>query len=121
MILSTERTSWNKSREVLLSLLERLSISPKRKVWRNWSFSPWKREGFRVLEPSSTYKRDGERLLTLAGSDRIRWNGSKLKESRFRSNARKKFFPVGMVKSRLSREAVDANSWQCSRSGWTEL
>jgi len=44
------------------------------------------------------YKRAGEALLTSARSDRTGDNGFKLKEGRFRSDVRKKFLTVRVVR-----------------------
>ena len=50
---------------------------------------------------------------------RARGNGSKLKEGRFRSDIRKKFFPMRVVRPwpRLPREAVAAPSLAVLRAG----
>jgi len=62
--------------------------------------------------PEAADRKDGEELFTRVCSDRTRENGSKLKEGRFRSDIRKKFFPMRMVKPwpRLPRAAVAAPS-----------
>jgi len=58
------------------------------------------------------YKNDGEGVFTRACTDRIRGNGFKLKECRFRLDIRKNYFIMRMVRHwhRLPREAVDALS-----------
>jgi len=52
-------------------------------------------------------------------SDRTRGDSSKLKEGRFRSDIRKEFFTMRVVKHwhRLPREAVDAPSLAVFRAG----
>jgi len=76
--------------------------------------SDWRREGSgeTLLRPSSTCKKDGDRLLSRGCCDRTRGIGFKLKEGGFRLDIRKKCFTMRVVKHwhRLPREVVDAPS-----------
>ncbi|KFQ79664.1 hypothetical protein N337_13686, partial [Phoenicopterus ruber ruber] len=65
---------------------------------------------FQYLKGAS--KKTGEGLLTRAWRNRSRGNGFKLKESRFRLDLRKNFFPRRVVRqwNRLPREVVNAPS-----------
>ncbi|GAB0191644.1 hypothetical protein GRJ2_001629700 [Grus japonensis] len=76
----------------------------KRRLWGDLTAA------FQYLK--GAYRKDGEGPFTRPWSDRTRDNDLKLKEGRFRSDIRKKFFTVRVVRhwNRLPREAVDAPS-----------
>ena len=61
---------------------------------------------FQYLKGS--YKKEGNRLFSRVCGDRTRGNTFKLKDGKFRWDARKKFFTIRVV--RLPREVVDASS-----------
>jgi len=65
---------------------------------------------FQYLE--GAYRKDGDNLFSKACCDRTRSSGFKLREGRFRSDIREKFFTMRVVKHwhRLPREAVEAPS-----------
>jgi len=58
------------------------------------------------------YKEAGEGLFARICGDRITGNGFKLKEGRFRSDTRKKFFTMRVVRHRirLPREVMDVEA-----------
>jgi len=51
---------------------------------------------FQYLKRS--YRKDGERIFSRVCGDRIRGNGFKLREGRFRLHIRKRYFTVRVVK-----------------------
>jgi len=64
------------------------------------------------MELKGAYKQEGKRLFRRVGSDRMRGNGFKLRQGRFRLHIRRKFFTQRGVThwSRLPKEVVDAPS-----------
>ena len=72
----------------------------KRRLWGEL------RPAFQYLK--GAYREDGENIFSRACSDRTSGKGFKLKEGRFRSDKRKKFFTVRVVRHwyRLPREVV---------------
>ena len=65
-----------------------------------------------TLVPEGAYRKAEEVLFIGACSDRMRGNGCKLEEGRFRLDIRKKFFTVRVVRhwNRLPIKVVDAPS-----------
>ncbi|PKU47482.1 rna-directed dna polymerase from mobile element jockey-like [Limosa lapponica baueri] len=99
MIRGLEQLSYDdRLRELGLFSLE------KRRLWGDLI------EAFQYLK--GAYRRAGEGLFVRVCSNRMRGNSFKLKEGRFRLDARKKFFTVRVVRhwNRLPREVVDAPS-----------
>ena len=93
--------------------------------WLSWGSSARRREGsevtFQYLKGS--YRKEGDRLFSRVCGDRIRGNGFKLKEGRFRLDIRKKCFTVRVVRqwNRLPREVVEAPSLETFKARMDRL
>ncbi|GAB0190842.1 hypothetical protein GRJ2_001549500 [Grus japonensis] len=87
----------------------------KRRLWGDFIAA------FQYLK--GAYRKAGEGLFTRAWSDRMRSNGLRLKDGRFRLDVRKKFFTVRVMRhwNRLPREAVDAPSLEVFKARLDEV
>jgi len=76
----------------------------KRRLWGNLVAA------FQYIK--GAYRKEGENIFSKACCDRTRSNGFKLREGRIRSDVRKTFFTMRVVRhwNRLPREAVKAPS-----------
>ncbi|PKU41561.1 hypothetical protein llap_8136 [Limosa lapponica baueri] len=95
--------------------LEHLSYEDRLRELRLFSLEKRKLRGdiiaaFQYLK--GAYRKDGEGLFTRECSNRMRGNGFKLKEGRFRLDTRKKVFTARVVRhwNRLPIEVVDGPS-----------
>jgi len=82
----------------------RLLSLEKRRLWGDLIAA------FQYLK--GAYRKDGENIFSRACYDKTRSNGFKLREGRFRLDARKKLFTMRVVKHwhRLPREVMEAPS-----------
>ncbi|KAK4816190.1 hypothetical protein QYF61_012655 [Mycteria americana] len=100
----------------LLKQAERVGLFSleKRRLWGDFTAA------FQYLK--GAYRKDREGLFIREFSDRMKGNGFKLKEGRFRLGIRKKFFSMWVMRhwNRLPREAVDAPSLEMFKARMDE-
>ena len=96
-------------------LIRGLEHPPTGRVGESWGSSAWRREGSgrpysSLPVPEGTfYRKAGEGLFMRSCNNRIRGNGFKLEERRFRLGINKKLFTMRVVRhwNRLPSEVVD--------------
>jgi len=101
-------------------------VSCEERVRELWLFSLEKRRlwgdlvaAFQYLK--GAYKKDGDKPFNRACCDMTRGNGFKLKERRYRSDIRKKFFTLRVVRHwhrLLWLWLWLPPPWKCARPGW---
>ena len=131
---STRRTwiCWSRSGGGPQKWSEGWSTSPLRtgweSGWESWGSSAWRREGLgkglqqlkylKYQYLKGAYRKPREELFRRAGNDRMRGNGFKLEEGRFRLGFREEFFTLRLVRhwNRLPSEAVNVPSQEAFKA-----
>ena len=97
-------------------MLRRCTVLPKKAVRKHV-----KTKAFQYLKEAC--KKDGDKLFSRAWCDRMRGNGFKLEEIRFRLDIRKKFLWWGWWNTGTGcpERWLMPHPWKCSRPGWSRL